>query len=110
MDTVRLNVNDLLIKSGFTKIKGEDGWIYTTSMFCVAVYTNTNGTYHVGLSGDCLVGDVSFEETVEESAVLDTARLLSTKYVACVREANKTCYIQVAALIQNMGACETKIV
>lgn len=96
-----------LERSGFVKITGEDGWIYTTSMFCICVYTNSNGTFTVGLSGDCLVGDVSFEETVEESAVLDTARLLATKYVARVRESTKTCYIQVAALIQNMGNCET---
>lgn len=98
-----MKTNDLLIKSGFTKITGENGWIYTAPSFSVVVYVEGGGNYSVGISGDSVQGDVSFEQVVTQDMILDTARMVATKYVAVVREQTNTTIIQAAAFIQNLG-------
>lgn len=106
MDTSRL-----MLTSGFTKITGENGWIYTAPSFAVVVYVEGKEKYSVGISGDSIQGDISFEQVVERDKVIDTARLIATKYVACVREQTNATIIQTAAFIQNLGGRdETKSV
>ena len=98
-----MKTHDLLVKSGFTKITGENGWIYTAPSFAVVVYVEGKDKYSVGISGDSIQGDISFEQVVDEDSVLDTARLFAAKYVAYVREQTNATVIQAAAFIQNLG-------